>query len=119
MDFKEYQEAQQSTAIYSSPMYPFGSLAEEAGEVLGKLNKFSRKHDLSYEESVEYARVPSFAASRALRDDLLAELGDVLWQLSACAGELGMTLEEVAQANIDKLAGRVQRGTLDGSGDNR
>lgn len=36
-----------------------------------------------------------------------------------CQEVTGVPFEEVLQANLDKLAGRVQRGTLVGSGDHR
>lgn len=41
--------------------------------------------------------------------DTIAEVADFL----------DTTIEDVAQANVDKLTGRVERGTLQGSGDNR
>jgi len=47
------------------------------------------------------------------------ELGDVLWYISALADDLGVTLEEIAQANVDKLQSRKERGKIGGSGDNR
>jgi NTP pyrophosphatase (non-canonical NTP hydrolase) len=50
---------------------------------------------------------------------LVKELGDILWCLSAVAMDNGVTLADVAHANIDKLAGRAVRGTLEGSGDDR
>jgi len=34
------------------------------------------------------------------------ELGDVLWYISACADELGITLDEIAEYNVEKLAKR-------------
>jgi NTP pyrophosphatase (non-canonical NTP hydrolase) len=37
------------------------------------------------------------------------ELGDVLWYISACADELGITLTEIAEYNVDKLARRHGR----------
>jgi NTP pyrophosphatase (non-canonical NTP hydrolase) len=47
------------------------------------------------------------------------ELGDVLWYVSQIASELGLELEEIAQANLEKLLSRQRRGVLSGSGDER
>lgn len=47
------------------------------------------------------------------------ELGDVLWFVSGIAEFLGMSLDDVAQTNLDKLESRKQRGTIGGSGDDR
>lgn len=41
---------------------------------------------------------------------LKKELGDVLWYVSALATTFGMTLEEVAEANIEKLKIRYPQG---------
>ena len=70
-------------------------LAEEAGEVLGLV----RKH--AYQ-------------SRALdRDQLTLELGDALWCLSMTAKCAGLTLEDVAAANVAKLRARYPAGYSD------
>jgi len=47
------------------------------------------------------------------------ELGDVLWYVSALADDLGITLEQVAQWNVDKLQRRMQLNKIKGDGDNR
>ena len=47
------------------------------------------------------------------------ELGDVLWFVAAIAMDNGFTLQDVADANIYKLSGRKDAGTIQGSGDNR
>lgn len=39
-------------------------------------------------------------------EHLKLELGDVLWYLAAIAGSVGMSLQEVAEANIAKLQRR-------------
>jgi NTP pyrophosphatase (non-canonical NTP hydrolase) len=63
-------------------------LAEEAGEVLSHV----RKHLLQ---------------GRPLdRDALTLELGDALWCVAITADTLGISLEEVARRNVDKLRGR-------------
>lgn len=67
-------------------------LAEEAGEVLGLV----RKH-LFMGHPLDSARVTT-------------ELGDALWCLTAAAGALGVSLEDVAAANIAKLRKRYPDG---------
>jgi NTP pyrophosphatase (non-canonical NTP hydrolase) len=63
-------------------------LAEEAGEVLAHL----RKHLLQ---------------GRPLdRDAVTLELGDALWCLAIAADTLGVTLDEVARRNVEKLRSR-------------
>jgi NTP pyrophosphatase (non-canonical NTP hydrolase) len=60
-------------------------LAEEAGEVLSHV----RKHVMQ---------------GRTLdREALTLELGDALWCLSVAADTLGVSLEDVARLNIEKL----------------
>ena len=50
---------------------------------------------------------------------LQLELGDVLWYVAQLATELGLELDQVAQANLDKLASRSARNVISGSGDSR
>lgn len=78
-------------------------IAEEAGEVAGKIKKFFRE-DYTYDQTREF---------------VLLELGDVLWYVGRIATWFGFTLQEVAEANTAKLIARQQRGTLQGSGDKR
>jgi NTP pyrophosphatase (non-canonical NTP hydrolase) len=102
MTFDEYQEFARSTAIYPTTCkvtYPTLGLCGEAGEVAEKVKKYMRD-------------------GKSL-DGVGLELGDVLWYISALADDLGVTLEEVAQANVDKLKSRMERNKIKGDGDNR
>lgn len=119
MELNEYQKAANKTANYSTCEYPFVFLGEESGEVLGKIAKYMRKHGVSHMEAIREASKPVYDHEVTLRDDLVKELGDCLWELAMCAEELGVSLNEVAERNIDKLSSRKERGVIDGSGDNR
>jgi NTP pyrophosphatase (non-canonical NTP hydrolase) len=57
--------------------------------------------------------------SDADRAALTLELGDVLWYMAELCTQLGISLEDVAARNIEKLRGRQARGTLLGDGDDR
>ena len=109
MDFKEYQTKSRLTAqfpsIGHSVIYPTLGLVNEAGEVAGKIKKVFRDKGGEINEET--------------RDALKAELGDVLWYLAQVATELDISLDEIAEYNIDKLMDRLERGKIKGDGDNR
>ena len=46
-------------------------------------------------------------------DELISELGDVLWYISTLSKALGFTLEEVAFKNLQKLHRRYPQGFSD------
>lgn len=104
-----YQEKSRVTAVYPNIgdnwMYPALGLAGETGEVCNKLKKVIR----------DQGGVISEATRAALSD----ELGDVLWYVAQLATELQLDLNEVAAQNLIKLASRLQRGTIQGNGDQR
>jgi NTP pyrophosphatase (non-canonical NTP hydrolase) len=99
MNFEEYQSEASQTAHYPNRLsnlgYPTLGLAGEAGEVANIVKKIQR--DFGGEITDE------------IRGKLKDELGDVLWYISACADELGLTLTEIAEFNVNKLAKRHGR----------
>lgn len=109
MDFTEYQTKSRKTAGYPAighpVIYPTLGLANEAGEVAGKIKKIFRDKDGLIGE--------------AERQALKGELGDVLWYVAQVCTELGLSLDEVAEANIEKLYSRLERGKIGGDGDDR
>jgi NTP pyrophosphatase (non-canonical NTP hydrolase) len=108
VNFAEYQAQASETAIYGAGIrisYPALGLAGEAGEVCNKVKKIFRDNN--------------GVVSEEKKADLSAEIGDVLWYCSALAKDLGLSLEDIAKANIAKLHARRNAGTIQGSGDNR
>lgn len=86
-------------------IYPTLGLLNEAGEVAGKIKKIFRDKGgvIAHED----------------RTGLKSELGDVLWYLAQICTELELTLDEVAEYNLSKLADRQKRGVIRGEGDQR
>lgn len=109
MTFEEYQNEARKTAVYpninNNYIYPTLGLAGEAGEVAEKIKKVIRDNDgiVTEEKKAEITK----------------ELGDVLWYIANLSKELGISFEDVAQKNIEKLKSRQERNELHGSGDNR
>ena len=101
IDFNSYQDFTATTALYDNMLYPVMGLAEEAGEVVGKFAKAIRD-EKDFPE-----------------DEIVKELGDVLWMLARVAGDMNISLQEVAERNVTKLKDRQQRNALRGSGDSR
>lgn len=119
MELNEYQVRAMKFAKYKTNDYPFLALSEEVGEVSGKLAKYVRKSGCSLSAAVYDVNNGSCETSIALRADLKKELGDVLWQLSACCSELGFDIDDVATGNLEKLGDRSERGVIVGEGDER
>lgn len=109
MNFADFQNIVKKTSIYpdqgNNVAYATLGLAGEAGEVADKVKKLIRdSHGILTPEK---------------KQEMIKELGDVLWYLAACASELGVDLEEVATLNAKKVEDRKNRGVLSGEGDNR
>jgi len=71
---------------YENVQHSIFMLSSEVGEIAGPFQKFFfQGHD-----------VPN-------HDEMVKEMGDVLWALNKLAYMLGSSLDEVAEANIEKL----------------
>jgi NTP pyrophosphatase (non-canonical NTP hydrolase) len=82
-------------------------LAEEAGEVAGKLKRFCRGDPGAQPSDPQWLAAVS------------GELGDTLWYVAALADTLGLSLDQVAAQLLAKTRSRKARGVLTGSGDSR
>ncbi len=117
MQLNEFQMDAYRFAAYENTTYPFLGVAEEAGEVCGKFAKLIRGD--KGEEVGRIAITDPSLLDEELKNAIIKELGDVLWQVSACATELGYSLEEVADINLQKLTERQRTGVIKGNGDDR
>ncbi|MFZ1301715.1 MAG: nucleoside triphosphate pyrophosphohydrolase family protein [Candidatus Microsaccharimonas sp.] len=80
-------------------------LSGEVGEIAEKAKKVVRDNESDF--------------STLDLDDLSKELGDVLWYVAVLADYFDIPLESIGDKNIKKLASRLERGKIAGSGDNR
>ena len=111
MNFQDYQNKTKETAIYPGKGETLGvcytaiGMANEAGEVCGKIKKMLRDDNgvllLDRQEAI------------------LDEIGDVLWYISQLCTECGISLESAAYRNISKLRDRASRNVIGGDGDTR
>ncbi len=110
MTFNEYQRQALTTAIFhkdplmDKTIWAMG-IAGEAGEVIEKWKKI-----------VAYK---SGEISKEDQQEIKKELGDVIWYVALLAHSLGLSMDEVAKLNLNKLEDRKKRGVTKGAGDNR
>ena len=104
MDFNEYQKHATETAVFTNEFYPMASLVVEASELIDLFVKPMLRGD---------------EPKATLREDVISEAGDVLWNLAVLLDRQGIDFSEVAYYNLAKLQDRAKRGVLKGSGDNR
>jgi len=109
MELNDYQRGALRTAAPRAKrnelLHLVLGLVGESGEIAEKFKKWVR--DLDCDES------------RIDRSDIAKELGDVLWYVAVLADYLDLPLDDIAEANLAKLASRQTRGVLGGSGDDR
>lgn len=110
LTFDEYQKQAKTTVVeqdsdFHQLIEQVLGLGDEAGEVQAIFKKWIRD---------------TKADPDALdRTNVKKELGDVLWYIAVISEGLDISFDELAQANLDKLADRMARGVIGGSGDNR
>ena len=105
----EYQTAALDSAVYpesTAIVYPTLGLTGEAGEVADKVKKVIRDKNGDFD-------------NEDIRKEIAKELSDVMWYAATLAHDLGYSLTDICQLNIQKLQSRKLRGVLHGSGDNR
>lgn len=103
--FDDYSDLTRRTAVY-----PIGreleyltlGLTGEAGEIANKVKKIIRGDPNNTPDS-----------------EIAKEIGDLIWYADRLCTYFGSSLEQVMKQNMEKLNGRLKRGTIKGSGDSR
>ena len=80
-------------------------IAGEAGELVEKWKKAIAYRDGKFDEEQW--------------SDFKKEFADIIWYIAVLADSLGLSLEEIMEQNIVKLADRKKRDVIKGAGDNR
>lgn len=122
MELNEYQQKAMSTCMESceNDAYMLLNLVAEVGEFAGKMAKHIRKGEaVMVNNELFFSKRIGTAQGFNYLVELKKEAGDIMWQIAGLCYTMGWELEEVCQANLDKLASRKERGVIDGQGDNR
>lgn len=116
-----YQEQAMETCMPTCDniSYMLLNLVGEVGEFASKIAKGIRKGEMMITENVLCLDSKQFTKEslERLDESLMAEAGDILWELSGLCYIMGWDLEKVAEYNLKKLAERKKNGTIAGNGD--
>lgn len=121
LSLNEYQRRAMETCLPTADNFSYMmlNLVGEVGEFASKVAKAIRKDQLGIHKEELAVKESGKELFQDMDAELMAEAGDILWQLSGLCSVMGWSLDKVAEANLDKLASRKQRGKIDGNGDNR
>lgn len=113
MEFNDYQKECRKTdvgtsaqdCIYPGWLYYVLGIAGESGEFAEKVKKLFRDNNGVIDDE--------------FKAKVIKECGDILWYMARFLDQFDITLNEVAEENITKLLGRMERNKIHGDGDNR
>lgn len=121
MELNEYQKKAMETCMPTCEniSYMLLNLVGEVGEFSSKIAKGIRKGEMMITENALCLDSKQFTKEslERLDESLMAECGDILWELSGLCSTMGWDLEKVAEYNLAKLAERKKNGTIIGNGD--
>lgn len=95
---QDYEQFVKEGTVHVDHVYPFLGLAGEAGEAVDYFKKLYRNYGATFHAHM----------SPEAHEELLKELGDVLWYLTRIVMNMGYDLETVKKINMRKL--RARRG---------
>lgn len=121
MELNVYQKKAMETCMPTCEniSYMLLNLVGEVGEFSSKIAKCIRKGEMEITGNALCINNRRFTEEsfERLDESLIAECGDILWELSGLCTVMGWDLEKVAEYNLKKLAERKKNGTIVGNGD--
>ncbi|MCK4967989.1 MAG: nucleoside triphosphate pyrophosphohydrolase family protein [Candidatus Aenigmarchaeota archaeon] len=109
MNFEDYQKKSRETVFYPNPdnnfVYPIIGLTGEAGEVANVIKGFLKEGQGAINEKN--------------KERVAKELGDLLWYIAQLATEFGLSLDKIAESNIEKIMLRKKNGEFSKFGDKK
>ena len=121
MELNVYQKKAMETCMPTCEniSYMLLNLVGEVGEFSSKIAKGIRKGEMMITENALCLDSKQFTKEslERLEESLMAEAGDIFWELSGLCSVMGWDLEKVAECNPKKLAERKKNGTIAGNGD--
>ena len=121
MELNVYQKKAMETCMPTCEniSYMLLNLVGEVGEFSSKIAKGIRKGEMEITGNALCINNRRFTEEsfERLDESLIAECGDILWELSGLCTVMGWDLEDVAEYNLKKLAERKKNGTIAGNGD--
>ena len=121
MELNVYQKRAMETCMPTCEniSYMLLNLVGEVGEFSSKIAKGIRKGEMIITENALCLDSKQFTKEslERLDESLMAECGDIFWELSGLCSVMGWDLEKVAECNLKKLAERKKNGTIAGNGD--
>lgn len=121
MELNDYQERAMVTCMptCNNVSYMLLNMVGEVGEFSSKIAKGIRTREMMIKNNELCLDSKQFTKEslERLDESLMAEAGDIMWQLSGLCTVMGWDLEKVAEYNLKKLAERKKNGTIAGNGD--
>jgi NTP pyrophosphatase (non-canonical NTP hydrolase) len=111
----EYQEEAMITDVFDKSQNLLLSAPGFVEKVLGLVGESGEFAD----KIKKIIRDSNGECSDAKKEELIKELGDVLWYIASIANYLDVDLDQVGAKNIAKLRDRQARNVIQSEGDNR
>lgn len=111
MKFEKFFDTVKETAQYREDyavIYPALGLAGETGEAVDIIKKSVRYRTKDMDFSLVDAQ-----SGKDRTEDMVSELGDVLWYWVNLVKDLGLNYEDILQYNYDKLRKRYKSAVAD------